>query len=141
VAPSDASLSARARGKLAVLDEVRRRWDRVHSLIEQIYAHRTAVPTRTSALFQSGQDPLGTMMRKLTRMSAETGQLLSDRGFALLAEDVQHLLVLARLGGMVQVATLNRMKELVALGYDGIEHTARRVREDDRDEDLIRRAL
>lgn len=112
----------------------------MHALVEQIYARHTAVAARTDDPSQSKKDPLGTLMRKLTRMCAEVGQLLSDRGFALLAEDVQQLLALARLG-RVQRVTLTRMKELIAIVYDGIEHTGRRVRQDDSDEDLVRRAL
>jgi hypothetical protein len=138
---SDASLSGHARGKLAVLDEVRRKWDRVHALVQQIYTRRTAVKVTRGALSQSSKEPLGAMMRQLTRQSAEITQLLADSGFAALAEDVQQLMAVARLGGAVQKATLFRMKELVALGYEGIELADRRVREEDRDNDLLRRAL
>jgi hypothetical protein len=137
---SDASLSGRARGKLAVLDEVRRKWDHVHALVQQIYARRTAGTTR-GALSKSSEAPLGAMMRQLTRQSAEIAQLLADSGFAPLAEDVQQLMTLARLSGAVQKARLFRMKELVAVGYEGIELADRRVREQDRDDDLLRRAL
>jgi hypothetical protein len=112
----------------------------VHALVQQIYARRTAGTTR-GALSKSGEAPLGAMMRQLTRQSAEIAQLLADRGFAPLAEDVQQLMTLARLSGAVQKARLFRMKELVAVGYEGIELADRRVREQDRDDDLLRRAL
>lgn len=93
------------------------------------------------ALSQSSQEPLGAMMRQITRESAAIAQLLADSGFAALAEEVQQLMVVARIGGAVQKARLFRMKELVAFGYEGIELADRRVREQDRDDDLIRRAL
>jgi len=138
---SDASLSGRARGKLAVLDEVRRKWDHVHALVQQIYARRTAGTVTRGTLSQSSEAPLGAMMRQLTRQSAEIAQLLADNGFAALAEDVQQLMTLARLSGAVQKGRLFRMKELVAVGYGGIELADRRVREQDRDDDLLCRAL
>jgi len=137
---SDASLSGRARGKLAVLDEVRRKWDHVHALVQQVYARRMAGTTR-GALSKSSEAPLGAMMRQLTRQSAEIAQLLADSGFAPLAEDVQQLMALARLSGAVQKGRLFRMRELVAVGYEGIELADRRVREQDLDDDLLRRAL
>jgi len=138
---SDAPLSGHARGKLAVLDEVRRKWDHVHALVQQIYARRTAVTVARGTLSQSSKEQLGAMMRQLTRQSAEVAQLLADGGFAALAEDVQQLMAVARLGGAVQKARLFRMKELVALGYEGLGVADRRVREENRDDDLLRRAL
>ncbi len=62
------------------------------------------------ALSQSSQEPLGAMMRQITRESAAIAQLLADSGFAALAEEVQRLMVVARIGGAVQKARLFRMK-------------------------------
>jgi hypothetical protein len=67
-------------------------------------------------------------------------QLLSDHGFATLAEDVNQLVALGRLMGAVRKATVVRMRELVALVYEGFELAERKVREDDADEELLRRA-
>lgn len=67
--------------------------------------------------------------------------MLADNGFAALAEDVQQLMTLAHLSGAVQKGRLFRMKELVAVGYGGIELADGRVREQDRDDDLLCRAL
>lgn len=141
MAQSDAPLSGRAQGKLAVLEETRRKWDRVHALVQQIYTGRSMKRARKDALSQSAKDPLAGLMRQLTRQCVAISETLSDSGFAPLSEDVQQLISLTRLGGAVQKATLFRMKELVALGYDGIELAERRVREQDRDDDLVRRAL
>ena len=140
MAQSDAPLSGRAQSKLAVLEDTRRKWDRVHALVQQIYAGRSMMTARKGASL-SAKDPLAGLMRQLTRQCIAISEMLSDSGFAPLSEDVQQLISLTRLGGAVQKATLFRMKELVALGYDGIELAERRVREQDRDDDLVRRAL
>ena len=141
MAPSDASLSGRAQSRLAILEETRRKWDRVHALVQQIYTGGTMTRASKGALSQSGKDPVGGLMRQLKRQCVGISETLADGGFAPLADDVQQLVSLTRLSGAVQKATLFRMKEVVALGYDGIELAERRVREQDRDDDLLRRAL
>ena len=138
---SDASLSGRARGRLNALDEIRRKWDHIHGLTQQIANYHALMTIRKTGAFQSAKDPVRTMMRQLTRAAADIGLLLADHGFALLAEEVQQMTALARLTGVVKKATVYRMRELVALVYEGIELAGRRVREEDLDDDLLRRAL
>ncbi len=124
-----------------MLEEARRKWDHVHALVEELEMRRStqSVSVRAKSAVMEGH--VERLQRSVRRASSDLSTLLAERGFALLAEDVQQMTVLARGAGVLHRAKVIRMKEVIAVIYDALDFAQRKVIEDDKDEDLIRSLL
>lgn len=100
--------------KVEALTEARRKWDRVHKLIE------------TAAVTPTGQDDL---LRQCQRTSSEVGRFLSNAGFGALSNYANDLAMLIRRTTTLQ-SKLGAMRDMVAQGYAGFDRAQRAIEQD-----------
>ncbi len=98
-------ISAKARMKLGVLEEARRKWDHVHSLVEKLV---------------SAKEDHHHLKSQIRRASLDVGRLLADNGLPFIAEDVDQITRLIRQGGPIE-RKFARMRELVGRVRAGME--------------------
>ena len=91
-----AKLHGSALAKQAALDEVRRKWDHVYSLVKQAQARSDIA-----------------LMRQIGRGAAVVARVLSENGFGGLSQSVAELEVMAR-RAKADPGKLRTMAELVA---------------------------
>lgn len=105
-----ARLSSTAMRKVEGLEEARRKWDHVRSLVEQAAGH--------------GADM--NIMKRIGRTTAEVGRTLDDAGYGAISQSV------AQLGMIVRRTTTNQakirtMRELVGAVRTGIDQAQRNL--------------
>ena len=98
-------LSPKARMRLGVLEEARRKWDHVHSLVERLV---------------SAKEDHHHLKNQISRASLAVGRLLADNGLPVIAEDVDQIAGLIRQGGPIE-RKFTRMRELVGRVRTGME--------------------
>jgi hypothetical protein len=109
-------LSTTAVLKLEALEEAKRKWDRVHGLLEQA---ATQVGTR------------GHFLRQCRRASQEVSRVLDGSGFRGLADTVDQMEFVIKRPGSFH-ARLGTLREVISSVYKGIESAERAVRDADR---------
>jgi hypothetical protein len=111
-----AKLSANAQRKLDVLEEARRKWDRIHSLVELAGSQRT------------GQDMYVSQIR---RAAEDVNRVFLNGGFGPLAEEAKQMALATKRGGTIRTK-VNAMRELVVSVRTGMERAVRLVHEEER---------
>lgn len=109
-------LSANALRRLAVLKEAKRKWDRVHALVEQ-----AATNAGTREVF----------LRQCQRAAQDVQRLLEGDGFKELADATDQLKTVIKRPGSFQ-ARLGSMREVVGLIHTGIDRADKAVRDSDK---------
>ncbi len=135
-------LSAKARGRLAVLEEARRKWEHVRALVEQASARKSGVfhVSASETAGGWGQDrQLKNVLDQVRRMVVDVGQMLAEYRFASLAEEVDQLVQMARPSARVSPGMINAMREIVGSVAKGIDAADVEVRREDRQRDEARR--
>ena len=102
-------LSAKALTRLGVLEEARRRWDHVYSLVERVVSAK------------EGHEHL---ISQISRASQDVGRILAENGLVVIAENVDQIAALIRQGGPVE-RKFGRMRELVGTVRTGMEQAER----------------
>jgi tRNA nucleotidyltransferase (CCA-adding enzyme) len=108
-------LSAKAQQKLDVLTEARRKWDRVHSLVEQYSSANT------------GEDAF---LSQIYRTATEVARIFMNQGYGVMADSANQLAMLAKRGSSKQTK-LRAMRELVVSVKAAIEHAEKMVAQED----------
>jgi hypothetical protein len=104
-------LSVKAQQKMESLTEARRKWDRVHSLIEQAAAQK------------SGHDMY---LQQIRRTAQDVSRVFLDNGLGPLADGANEMVLLSRRGGTLH-SKLGAMREQVGVVRGGIERAERAV--------------
>lgn len=104
-------LSTKAQNKLSALEEATRKWDRVHSLVEQVASAR------------SGQDMF---LSQIGRAARDVNRLFMNNGLGPLADNANQLAMLVRRGGSL-TSKLRPMRDLVVAVRSGIERAEKAV--------------
>lgn len=121
-------LSPKARAQLAVLDEVKRKWDRVRAIVEQVAARRGRGLMGGGRIQPSG----AVLLSQLGRLVIDIMQLLEEHGFREFADQLQELAALARRGERAPESATYRMREIVNHVSAGLGLAEKTVREGDR---------
>jgi hypothetical protein len=109
-------LSAMAQLKLDMLTEARRKYDRIHSLVEQ-YGAAT-----------SGEDAL---MSALSRTATDVGRLFMNNGLGIMADHSNQIAMLAK-RGVGKPMKLRTFRESVASVRAAIEHTEKTIMDEEK---------
>ena len=119
-------LSAKARVKLGALEEARRKWDHVHSLVEKLVSasHRHQ---QSRSKTSGGSQEVQNLKIQLSRASYDMVRMLTDRGLAVLGEDAGQIAALIRQGGPIE-RRFRRMRELVGMMSMAIEQAEKVTR-------------
>lgn len=104
-------VSIKAQKKLEILTEARRKWDRVHSLVELAASQKT------------GRDMY---LSQLRRAATEVARVFMNGGYGPLADGANQLAILVKRGGSLQ-SKLGAMRELVGSTHGGIERAEKSV--------------
>ena len=104
-------LSAGAQLKIDVLTEARRKFDRIHSLVEQYGATG------------KGDDAL---LSPLTRAATDVGRLFMNNGYGIMADHANQIAMLAKRGVGKQLK-LRTFRESVASVRAAIEHAEKMI--------------
>ena len=104
-------LSSKAMKKLDTLAEAKRKWDRVHSLVEMTATQKTS------------QDMY---LSQAKRAAEDVGRVFMNGGYGPLAGNANDLALLVRRGGSVQ-HKIPGMREIVGSVYGGIERAEKAV--------------
>ncbi|MDH3290408.1 MAG: hypothetical protein OEO20_12385 [Gemmatimonadota bacterium] len=116
-------LSPKARAQLAVLDETKRKWDRVRAIVEQVAARRGGMFRGGGGSLTDGvriQPSSAVLLSQLGRLVIDVMQLLEERGFREFADQLQELAALARRGERAPQSATYRMREIVNHVYTGL---------------------
>jgi hypothetical protein len=111
-------LSSKAMKKLDTLAEAKRKWDRVHSLVEMAATQRT------------GQDMYLSQMR---RAAEDVGRVLMNGGYGPLAGSANELALLVKRGGSLQYK-LRGMREVVGTVFAALERAEKAVMDEEKSE-------
>lgn len=109
-------LSAMAQLKLDVLTEARRKFDHIHSLVEQYGAAKT------------GEDAL---MSALARAATNVGRVFMNNGYGLMADHSNQIAMLAKRGVGKQLK-LRTFREAIASVRTAIDHTEKMIMEEEK---------
>lgn len=104
-------LSSNAMKKLEVLTEARRKWDRVHSLVEMTASQKT------------GQDMY---LSQIKRTSEDVARVCMNGGYGPLAGNAGEMALIVRRGGSLQTK-LRQMREVVGSVHNGIDRAEKGV--------------
>ncbi len=104
-------VSSKGLKKLDTLAEARRKWDRVHSLVE------------TTAAAKTGQDMY---LGQIKRAAEDVGRVFMNGGYGPLAGNANDLAMLVKRGGSMQTKVRN-MREIVGSVYGGIDRAEKSV--------------
>lgn len=107
-----AKLHGSALAKQAALEEVRRKWDHVYSLVKQAQARSDIA-----------------LMRQINRSAAAVARVLTESGFGGMAQSVTELEVMSR-RAKVDPGKLRTMAELVAGVRSLLDQAERRLHKD-----------
>jgi len=111
-----AKLSSKAQRKLEALDEARRKWDRIHSLVELCGSQA------------AGQDMY---LGQIRRAAQDVGRVFMNSGNGPLADQANQLVLATKRGGTLQTK-MRPMRELVASGRGGMERAVKAVHDEER---------
>ena len=111
-----AKLSIKAQRKFDALNEARRKWDRIHSLVEQCGSQPT------------GQDMY---LGQIRRAAQDVGRVFMNSGNGPLADQANQLVLATKRSGTIQTK-MRAMRELVASGRGGIERAEKAVADEER---------
>lgn len=128
-------LSPKARAQLTVLEEVKRKWDRVRAIVEQVAARRGGMFRGGGGSLTDGvriQPSSAVLLSQLGRLVIDIMQLLEERGFREFADQLQELAALARRGERAPESATYRMREIVNHVYAGLGLAEKTVRGGDR---------
>ena len=106
-----AKMSSNAQRKLEALSEARRKWDRIHSLVEQCGSQQT------------GQDMY---LSQIRRAAQDVGRVFMNSGNGPLADQANQMVLATKRGGTIQTK-LRPMRELVVAVRGGIERAEKAV--------------
>jgi len=129
-------LSPKTRGRLAVLDEARRKWEHIRALIEQASARKSGVfhvTARETASGWGADRQVKNALDQARRMAADVGQMLAEHRFASLAEEVNHLVQSVRPSAGVNPGMLSTVRELIGSVTTGIERAEVEIRREERE--------
>ncbi|UCD23657.1 MAG: hypothetical protein JSW51_11550 [Gemmatimonadota bacterium] len=109
-------LSSKAQRKLDALDEARRKWDRIHSLVELC-----------------GSQPTGHDMYlgQIRRAAQDVGRVFMTSGNGPLADQANQMVLATKRGGTIQTK-LRAMRELVVSVRGGLERAERSVHDEEK---------
>jgi hypothetical protein len=96
--------------KLEGLEEARRKWDHVRSLVEQAAGHKADM----------------SLMKRIGRTAADVGRVLDEAGYGSMSQSVAQLGMIVRRTTTNQ-AKINTMRELVGAVRAGIEQAERNL--------------
>ncbi len=103
-------LSAKAQATLGALKEARRKWERVHSLVERVVSAKRGHHHQ--------------LMSQIRRASEDVGRIFADNGLPLLADHAHQIAVLIKRGGAVE-RKFPKMRELVGAVRAGMDRAER----------------
>ncbi len=103
-------LSAKAQATLAALKEARRKWDRVHSLVERVVSAKRGYHHQ--------------LMSQIRRASEDAARIFAQNSLPLLAENAHQIAVLIKRGGAVE-RKFPKMRELVGAVRAGRDRAER----------------
>lgn len=128
-------LSPETRGRLAVLEEARRKWEHIRALVQQASARKSGVFHVTARETASGWGPdrqVKNVLDQARRMAADVGQMLAEHRFASLAEEVNQLVLSVRPSAGVNPGMLGAVREIIGSVMTGIEQAEVEVRREAR---------
>ncbi len=105
-----AKLSSSSMRKVEGLEEARRKWDHVRSLVMQAAGHKADMA----------------LMKRIGRTAADVGRVLDESGYGALAQTVAQLGMIVRRTTTSQ-AKIGTMRELVAAVRMGIDQAERNL--------------
>ena len=108
-------ISIKAQKKLEILEESRRKWDRVHSLVEMAAGAKT------------GQEMY---LTQLKRAATEVARVFMNGGYGPLADNANQMALIVKRGGTLK-GKLGAMRELVGSTHAAIERAQKSVIEED----------
>lgn len=111
-------LSAQAQLKIDVLTEVRRKWDRVHGLVEQYGSART------------GED---TYLSQISRTAAGVSRIFMNNGLGIMADTANQMAMLAKRGTGKQTK-IRAMREFVVSVRQAMERTEKMIMDGEKEE-------
>jgi hypothetical protein len=111
-----AKMSSTAQRKLDALDEARRKWDRIHSLVEMCGSQPT------------GQDMY---LGQIRRAAQDVGRVFMSSGNGPLADQANQMALATKRGGTIQTK-LRAMRELVVAVRGGIERGEKAIYDEER---------
>jgi len=114
-------LSANAQQKLSALEEARRKWDRIHGLVELAATQKT------------GQDMY---LGQIRRAAQDVSRVFLNNGMGPLADGANQMALLVRRGGTIQ-SKLRAMREQVASVRGGIERAEKAVIDEDKEQPAV----
>ncbi len=103
-------LSPKAQATLAALKEARRKWERVHSLVERVVSAKRGHHHQ--------------LMSQIRRASEDAGRIFAQNSLPLLAENAHQIAVLIKRGGAVE-RKFSKMRELVGAVRAGMDRAER----------------
>jgi hypothetical protein len=109
-------VSAGAQLKLDSLTQARRKFDRIHALVEQ-YGGTTV-----------GEDAL---LRSLARAAAEVGRVFMNNGWGIMADHANQIATLAK-RGVGKPFKLRTFREVVAAVRSAMDHTEKMIMDEER---------
>ena len=111
-----AKLSSKAQRKLDALDEARRKWDRIHSLVKLCGSQA------------SGHDMY---LGQIRRAAQDVGRVFMNSGNGPLADQANQMVLVTKRGGTVQTK-MRGMRELVVSVRGGIERGEKAIYDEER---------
>jgi hypothetical protein len=130
-----APLSPKERAQLAVLDEAKRKWDRVRAIVEQVAARRGGMFRGGGGSLTDGvriQPSSAVLLSQLGRLVIDIMQVLEERGFREFADQLQELAALARRGERAPQSATYRMREIVNHVFTGLQLAEQDVKQGNR---------
>ncbi len=111
-------LSAKAQLKIDVLTEARRKFDRIHALVEQ-YAGTSR-----------GEDAF---LSPLARTATDVARLFMNNGYGIMADQANQIAMLAKRGAGKQTK-LRTFRELIASVRQAMDHAEKMIIEEEKAE-------
>ncbi len=103
-------LSSTTMRKVEGLEEARRKWDRVHSYVEQVAGYKADMAA----------------MKRIGRTAADVGRVLDGAGYSGISQTVSELCMIVR-RTTTSEAKIRTMRELVAAVRTGIDQAQRNL--------------
>lgn len=110
-------LSANAMKQLEVLTEARRKWDRVHSLVEMTASQKV------------GQDMY---LSQIKRAAEDVARVCMNGGYGPLAGNAGEMALIVKRGGTMQTK-IRQMREIVGSVHNGIERAEKSVMDSEKE--------
>jgi hypothetical protein len=116
-------LSSTALRKLEGLEEARRKWDHVRSMVEQAAGHKADMA----------------LLQRIGRTAADVGRVLDEAGYGAMSQSVAQLGMIVRRTTTSQ-SKIGTMRELVAAVRTGIDQAERNLEKEAQQVQLERQA-